>query len=322
MKTALITGISGQDGGYLAKLLLEEGYRVIGTVRSYSASLKNLKYLSIDNNIIIEELDLTDIINIIQIFKKYEPGEIYNLAAQSSVSLSFEQPISTFSFNTISVNNLLESIRLFLPLAKLYQSSSSEMYGNVESLPIDVKTPIHPLSPYAVSKVSAYFMCANYRKAYGLFICNGILFNHESFLRSSNFFIKKVIRDAVLIKNKKLDKLVVGNLNIKRDFGFAPKYVEAMWKMLQKDKPEDYIVCSGKSVKLLDIVEYILSRLSLNKKVIEVDKTLFRPNEIGDIYGDNLETKKMLNWEYDYSFFDVLDILIKEEIEYSKKQIW
>ncbi|MDR2080561.1 MAG: GDP-mannose 4,6-dehydratase [Campylobacteraceae bacterium] len=320
MKTALITGISGQDGGYLAKLLLEKQYHVIGTVRSYGCrDLKNLKYLNINDNIIIEELDLSDIINIIRIFKKYQPDEIYNLAAQSSVSLSFEQPIGTFSFNTISVNNLLEAMRLFLPLAKLYQSSSSEMYGNVKNLPINIETPVSPLSPYAVSKMSAYFMCLNYRKAYGLFVCNGVLFNHESFLRSSNFFVKKIIRDALLIKNGKLTHLTVGNLNIKRDFGFAPKYVEAMWKMLQMDESGDYIVCSGKSVELSNIVKYIFRKLNLDRKFIKIDAKLFRPNEIEDIYGDNSRTKTILNWEYNYSFFDVLDILIEEEIQYFNK---
>lgn len=315
MKTAIITGISGQDGPYLAKLLLEKGYKVIGTVRSYRcANSKNFEYLGIQNEVLIEELDLLDMANVIKIIQKYKPDEIYNLAAQSSVGLSFDQPLGTFSFNTTSVNNLLESIRLFSSATKLYQASSSEMYGRVKTMPITLETPMHPISPYGVSKMASYFMVTTYRESYDLFACNGVLFNHESFLRSNNFFIKKVIRDSIAIKNKKLDKLVVGNLNVKRDFGYAPKYVEAMWKILQSDKPDDFIICSGKSILLRDILEYVFNRLQLSKSLIIEDKKLFRPNEIEEIYGDNSKAKEDLCWQYDYSFFDVLDILIDEEM--------
>lgn len=316
MKTAIITGISGQDGPYLAKLLLGKNYRVIGTLRSYRcANTKNFEYLGIKNDIIIEELDLLDITNVIRIIQKYQPDEIYNLAAQSSVGLSFDQPIGTFSFNTTSVNNLLESIRLFAPQTKLYQASSSEMYGKVTTMPITLQTPMNPISPYAVSKMAAYFMVTTYRESYNIFAANGVLFNHESFLRSSNFFIKKVIRDSIAIKNKKLDKLVVGNLNVKRDFGYAPKYVEAMWKILQSEKPDDYIICSGKSIQLREIVEYIFDKLGIDKDLIVEDKDFFRPNEIEEIYGDNSKAKNILKWEYEYSFFDVLDLLVDEELK-------
>ncbi len=188
--------------------------------------------------------------NVIQIIQKYKPDEIYNLAAQSSVELSFEQPVGTFSFNTTSVNNLLESIRLFSSQTKLYQASSSEMYGKIERMPITLETAMHPISPYGVSKMASYFMVTTYRESYDLFVCNGVLFNHESYLRSPNFFIKKVIRDSIAIKNKKLDRLVVGNLNVKRDFGYAPKYVDAMWRILQHDKADNFIICSGKSILL------------------------------------------------------------------------
>jgi len=315
MKTAVITGISGQDGPYLAKLLLEKGYKVIGTVRSYRcANTKNFEYLGIQNTILIEELDLLDMANTIRIIQKYKPDEIYNLAAQSSVGLSFDQPFGTFSFNTVSVNNLLESIRLFSPHIKLYQASSSEMYGKVKTMPITLETPMHPISPYGVSKMASYFMITTYRESYDLFVCNGVLFNHESFLRSNNFFIKKVIRDSIAIKNKKLDKLVVGNLNVKRDFGYAPNYVEAMWKILQSDKADDYIICSGKSILLKDIVEYVFEKLDIDKTLIIEDQKLFRPNEIEEIYGDNSKAKENLNWQYEYSFFDVLDILLDEEM--------
>ncbi len=314
MKTALITGITGQDGSYLAKLLLEKNYKVIGTVRSYRcANTNNFVYLGIENDIIIEELDLLDMANIIHLMQKYEPDEIYNLAAQSSVGLSFEQPIGTFSFNTMSVNNLLESIRLFAPHTKLYQASSSEMYGRVKNMPITMNTPMHPISPYGVSKMASYFMITTYRESYNIFVSNGILFNHESFLRSNNFFVKKVIRDSIAIKNKKMQYLKVGNLNVKRDFGYAPKYVEAMWKMMQLDKPDDYMICSGKSILLRDIVEYIFDKMNLAKSLIIEDDTLFRPNEIEDIYGDNSKAQQILDWDYNYSFFEILDILIDEE---------
>lgn len=316
MKTAIITGISGQDGPYLAKLLLSKNYRVIGTVRSYRfAKTKNLEYLGIHKEVIIEELDLLDMANVIRIILKYEPDEIYNLAAQSSVGLSFEQPIGTFSFNTTSVNNLLESIRLFSQSTKLYQASSSEMYGKVDTMPIEINTPMHPVSPYAVSKMASHFMVINYRESYNLFVCNGILFNHESFLRSENFLIKKVIKSALLIKNRKLDKLVVGNLNLKRDFGYAPQYVIAMWKILQQEQADDFIISSGTSVKLKDIVEYIFHKLDIDTNLIYEDKKLFRPNEIVDIYGNNSKAKEILNWNYNYSFYDVLDELINEEIK-------
>lgn len=188
------------------------------------------------------------------------------------------------------------------------------MYGNVESLPITLETPMNPVSPYGVSKMSAYHMVKIYRDSYDIFASNGILFNHESYLRSENFFVKKVIKGALAIKSGKLDKLIVGNLNVKRDFEYAPKYVEAIWKMLQIDRPDDFIICSGKSVLLRDIVEYIFEKLCIDKTLIVEDKSLFRPNEIEEIYGDNSKAKELLGWEYNYSFFDVLDILIDEEI--------
>ena len=314
MKTALITGITGQDGSYLAKFLIKKNYNVIGTLRSARCSNReNFKYLGIDDYIILEEVDLLDMANVMRLIQKYQPDEIYNLAAQSSVGLSFEQPIGTFSFNTISVNNLLETIRLFSPDTKLYQASSSEMYGKVKSMPIGINTPMNPISPYGISKMASFFMIKTYRESYGLYVANGILFNHESFLRSNGFFIKKIIKDSIAIKNRKLQYLNIGNLNVKRDFGYAPSYVEAMWKMMQLDKPDDFIICSGKSILLKEIVEYVFDKLELNKNLIIEDKNLFRPNEIPNIYGDNSKARKILSWNYDISFFDVLDMLIYEE---------
>jgi len=314
MKTAIITGITGQDGAYLAQLLLEKGYRVGGTIRSHrSLNSKNFVHLGIENQIIFEELDLCDMANVLNICQKYKPDEVYNLAAQSSVGLSYDQPIGTFSFNTISVCNLLECIRLVVPDTKLYQASSSEMYGVVDKMPITTSTPMHPISPYAVSKMAAHFMVTTYRESYGIYAANGILFNHESFLRSNDFFIKKVIRTSIAIKNGKEDVLRVGNLDVKRDFGYAPKYVEAMWAMLQQDEASDFIICSGRSVLLRDIVEYVFDKLDLDRKLIVEDQSFFRPNEIVDIYGDNSKAKDILDWDYDMTFFDVLDTLIEQE---------
>lgn len=315
MKRAIITGITGQDGAYLAKLLLNNGYTVIGLVRGVSEQYKGLDYLGITNNISIVECDLMDISQVIGILKKYEPTEVYNLAAQSSVNQSFSQPIGTFSFNTLSVFNLLESIKLVNQKIRFYQASSSEMFGRVNQLPITENSVIHPLSPYAISKVAAHYTCINYREIYNLYICCGILFNHESYLRNNNFFIKKVIRESIEISKGKRTQLEVGNIDIKRDFGFAPKYVEAMFLMMQQKKPSDYIICSGSSVSLKEIIYYVFDKLGISKDLCVVKKEYYRPTDIEDIFGTNEKAKKELNWDYNLSFFEVLDILLKEELE-------
>jgi GDPmannose 4,6-dehydratase len=314
MKTAIVTGITGQDGAYLSELLLSKGYKVIGIIRSYNNSnLSKMKYLKIEKGIQFEECDLTDIPSIISILKKYKPTEIYNLAAQSSVGLSFEQPIGTITFNSLSVLNLLESIRIQKNDIAFYQASSSEMFGKVTHLPITEESPMHPLSPYAISKATAFWSVVNYRESYGLFACNGILFNHESYLRSNNFFVKKVIRDSVNVAKGKLDVLRVGNIDIKRDFGHAKEYVKAMWAMLQYHKADDYLICSGKSVSLREIIYHVFNRLNIPRDKIVSDKSLFRPTDIEDIYGDNAKAKTVLGWNYDYNFFEILDKLIEEE---------
>jgi GDPmannose 4,6-dehydratase len=314
MKIAFITGITGQDGAYLSQFLLSKNYKVIGITRSYNNSnLSKLKYLGIDKQIQLEECDLTDIPSIISIIHKYKPSEIYNLAAQSSVGLSFEQPIGTISFNSISVLNLLESIKIVDKSIRFYQASSSEMYGKVSRLPVTEETPMHPLSPYAISKATAYWSVVNYRESYGLFACNGVLFNHESHLRTDNFFVKKIIKNSLAIQRGELHELRIGNIDIRRDFGYAPEYVRVMWLMLQQDKAEDYIICSGKSVSLRDIVKYIFTKLSISHEKIVTDPSLFRPTDIEDIFGDNSKAKRNLKWEYDLNFFSVLDLLIEEE---------
>ncbi|MEZ7892953.1 MAG: GDP-mannose 4,6-dehydratase [Candidatus Wallbacteria bacterium] len=314
MKKAIITGITGQDGAYLSKLLINKGYEVIGLSRSYNlANLIGLNYLGIKDKVIIEKCDLLDLSNLIKIINKYSPDEVYNLAAQSSVGLSFQQPIGTINFNAISVLNLLEAIRSNRKKIKFYQASSSEMFGKINSLPIKEDHFFHPLSPYAISKASAHWLTVNYRESYKIFTCCGILFNHESYLRSNDFFVKKVLKAALNIKNGVQSVLKVGNIDIKRDFGYAPKYAEAMWLMMQQEKPDNYIICSGKSISLRKIICYIFDKLNISHEKILVDEKLYRPSEIDDIYGDNSKAKNNLSWNYDMDFFDVLDILIEEE---------
>lgn len=315
MKVALITGITGQDGAYLTKLLLKKNYKVIGLTRSRKKTgIFGLEYLGVEKSVILEECDLMDLSQVIALFKKYIPDEIYNLAAQSSVSLSFNQPIGTIQFNVLSVLNLLEAIRILGVETKYYQASSSEIFGQTE-LPITEKKVINPLSPYGISKASAHLITKNYREAYGLFSCSGILFNHESYLRNSNFFVKKVIVSALNIVEGKTNELRVGNIEIKRDFGWAPKYVEAMYLMMQNSKPDDFVICSGHSYTLREIIEYVFDQLNIKKSRIIVDSNFYRPTDITDIYGDNTKAKKVLGWEYEFSFYEILDILIQEELD-------
>jgi GDPmannose 4,6-dehydratase len=313
-KTAIISGITGQDGAYLSRLLIQKGYRVIGLTRSYNNfSNRSFKYLGVEKNILIEECDLLDFSSIIKVLIQYKPDEFYNLAAQSSVGVSFEQPIGTINYNTQSVLNILESVRILTMDTKVYQASSSEMYGHVKSLPVNEKTPLHPLSPYAISKASGYWIGVNYRESYNVHCVNGVLFNHESFLRSPNFFVKKVITTALDIKRNIKSHLHVGHIDIKRDFGYAPDYVEAMWLSLQQEKADDYLICSGKSIYLREVIEFVFDYVGIEKNKLVEDPRLFRPTDIQDIYGDNTKAKTLLNWEYNKSFFDVLKLLIEEE---------
>lgn len=314
MSVAIITGISGQDGAYLAKLLLEKGYKVIGLTRSDSLSrIKNLDYLQIREAVEIVECDLLDFTRILHLIKNYQPDEIYNLAAQSSVGQSFSQPIGTIQFNITSVLNILEAIRLIKPDTRFYQASSSEMYGKVTQMPVNITTAMHPLSPYAISKAAAHWTVINYRESYGLFACNGVLFNHESYLRHPTFFIKKVVKEAVANLNNPDWILRVGNIEVSRDFGYSPMYVEAMWLMLKSETPKDYIICSGKSYLLKDLIFYIFDQLNISREKILVSEDLYRPTEIMNIYGDNSSAKNELKWAYDLDFYDALDLLIKEE---------
>ncbi|THU41509.1 GDP-mannose 4,6-dehydratase [Niastella caeni] len=314
MKSAIITGITGQDGAYLTRLLLEKGYKVVGLIRShYGSNLNRLKYLGLLDRVELVECDQSDLSQVLNIISTHKPNEVYNLAAQSSVSLSFQQPIGTINFNIQSVLNMLEAIRLLNPSIRFYQASTSEMFGKVNDLPITEDSIVHPLSPYAISKVTAHYVCINYRESYNLYTSCGILFNHESYLRGENFFVKKVIKGAIDIVHGKREVLEVGNLDIKRDFGWSEKYVEAMWLLLQQDKPDDYIISSGKSITLREIVYYVFDKMKIDKGRIKINSAFFRPTEIQDIYGSNKKARSVLNWQYDMDFFDVLNLIIEEE---------
>ncbi len=312
---AIITGISGQDGAYLAQSLLKKGVSVIGLVRNSSSSLFGLQYLGIDREVEIKEIDLGNDQNVNSLFTELKPDYVFNLAAQSSVAESFRNPHSTILFNLHSTLNILSAIRTYSPNTHLYQATSSEMYGSVKSLPISENTLLNPQSPYAVSKSACHHLVKNYRSSYDIHASSGILFNHESVLRRKNFFIMKIIRTALDIQRGKQEFLEVGNIEIKRDFGYAPAYIEAMIKMVQMDDPEDYIICSGKSVSLKDIAYHLFDFLGIDRDRIRINSSLFRPSEISDIYGDNSRAKSQLGWEYNMDFTEVIE---KIAIEYKE----
>lgn len=322
MKTALITGITGQDGAYLSKFLIDKNYKVVGITRNLLAgNLNGLNFLDILNQVELVEANLLDLSNIVRILEKYQPDEIYNLAAQSSVGLSFEQPIGTLEFNIISIANILEAVRIVNNKIKVYQSSSSEMYGNVDKnkLPIDEKFIIHPASPYGISKASAHWISVNYREAYRMFIACGILFNHESVLRRPNFVTKKIISSAIKIKNGEMDYLTIGNTDVQRDWGYVPEYVKVMWKMLNVQNPDDYVICSGEAHSLQHFIEKVFATLKLDShKLVKTDRSLFRPVELEVIYGNPSKAKTELDWNYKMSFDELIEKLIEDEIKFNE----
>jgi GDPmannose 4,6-dehydratase len=325
MKKALITGINGQDGSYLAELLLDKGYEVWGTVKRNSVSetqssrIENLR----DGNLVnLEYADLTDMASLVRVLTKIQPDEVYNLAAQSHVRISFDQPIYTANVTGVGTLNLLESIRLVSPHSKVYQASSSEMFGN--SIDDDgyqrETTQMNPVSPYGCAKVFSYNICRNYRNSYGMKIWNGILFNHESPRRGTNFVTNKVVKAAVRISLGLQTKLQLGNLDATRDWGHAKDYVEAMWLMLQTDKPNDYVCATGVSHSVRDLCEYTFSSLGLDfKDYVEVDEKHFRPEELENLKGDSNKIKKDLSWEPKYTFETMLDEMIQYWLGYYGK---
>lgn len=329
MKTALIIGITGQDSAYLSKLLLEKNYHVVGITRNIlEPNFTNLDYLGIQSEIEMIEINQSEPERINRILNKYKPDEIYNLGAQSSVGQSFIDPINTVSYNILSVLYWLEGIKNLQLSTRFYQASSSEMFGNVRhsDLPLTESLIFHPASPYGVSKAAAHWLTVNYREANHIFSACGILFNHESTLRGANYVVKKIINAAVKIKLGLSElPIFVGNTSIKRDWGYAPKYVEAMWKILQHHTAEDFLICSGNVMSLTDLISMVMKNLDLDiEKYIKVDPKLFRPVDLEEIYGDNTKAKKLLNWEYNMSNQQLIDTLITDEyhfIEWESKKI-
>tara|TARA_B100001564_G_scaffold196179_1_gene164851 strand:+ start:269 stop:1288 length:1020 start_codon:yes stop_codon:yes gene_type:complete len=333
-KTALITGISGQDGAYLAKFLLKKNYRVVGSDRRSSRSNNwRLEELDIGSKVIIEDLDVIEISNIARIFQKYSIDEVYNLAAQSFVKSSFENPIQTSIVNAISPLNFLEIIRNQKRKIKFYQASTSEMFGGKNERKQNELTNFYPRSPYATSKTFAHYTVRNYREAYNIFAVSGILFNHESPLRGEEFITRKITLGLANIISGKKKKIKVGNLYAKRDWGYAGDYVEAMWKMLQNKSPKDYVIGTGKnySVKnFIDVATKILNlktkwrgkginekliNLENNKTIIEIDKKFFRPTEVDTLKGDFSKAAKELNWKPKTNFTELVEMMIKADID-------
>lgn len=328
-KVALITGINGQDGKYLSKFLINRGYVVHGIRRGTPQSdVKN------ENDIHLHYSDLTDYADLIKIIQEVRPDEIYNLAAQSNVKISFEKPEYTAVTNALAPLKILEIIRT-LGLEKktrFFQASTGELFGDSGEIPQKETTPFYPKSPYAVSKIYAYWICVNYREAYDIFACNGILFNHESPIRPENFVTRKITKAAARIKKGQQDKLYLGNLNAKRDWGFAGDYVEAMWLMLQQDKPDDYIIATGKAHSVREFVEFAFREVGIEiewegegldevgkdasngRILVEVDPAFYRPVEANLLVGDPSKTRKILGWEPRVTFEELVRMMTRNDM--------
>ncbi|APC07775.1 GDP-mannose 4,6-dehydratase [Neomoorella thermoacetica] len=316
-KTALITGITGQDGAYLAHLLLSKDYRVIGTFRrSSTVNLERLDYLGIRDKLELLPVDLLDLGNIIRVLEKTQPDEVYNLAAQSFVAVSFDQPMATGEITGLGAARVLEAIRIVNPKIKFYQASSSEMFGKVQAVPQNEKTPFYPRSPYAAAKLYAHWMTVNYREAYGIFACSGILFNHESPLRGLEFVTRKITYTVARIKHGLANELRLGNLEAKRDWGYAPEYVEAMWRMLQQPEPEDYVIATGETHSVREFAEEAFAYIGLDWKdyVIE-DPAFYRPADVELLVGDATRARKKLGWQPRTTFKDLVRLMVKADLK-------
>jgi GDPmannose 4,6-dehydratase len=319
MKKALITGINGQDGSYLAEFLLDKGYEVWGTLKRNSVSENQTARLKDSySKLKLEYADLTDLSSLIRVISLCQPDEIYNLAAQSHVRISFDQPLYTANTTGIGTLNLLEATKLVKPDCKIYQASSSEMFGNT----IDrdgfqrETTSMNPVSPYGCAKVFAYNISRNYRHSYDMFISNGILFNHESPRRGTNFVTNKVVKEAVKIKLGLSNELRLGNLSATRDWGHAKDYVKAMWMILQQDKPDDFVCATGISHSVQYLCEYVFSQLDLNwREYVKADPKFFRPEELHNLKGDSSKLVKVTGWQPEYTFESMLDEMIKYWVE-------
>lgn len=295
---ALICGVSGQDGAYLSRLLLDKGYEVIGASRDAMAStFGNLKNLGILDKVFTASMAISDFRSVLQTLVKYQPDEIYNFAGQSSVGLSFEQPVETMESIAIGTLNLLETIRFYGKPIRLYNAGSSECFGETNAIQANEETPFKPRSPYAVAKASAHNLVANYREAYSLYACTGILFNHESPLRPERFVTQKIVRTAARIASGSKEKLEMGNIDIQRDWGWAPEYVEAMWKMLQLDHPEDFVIATGRTVTLKFFIEHAFQFFGLNyQDYLVINSNLYRPTDIHIGSANPSKANKLLDW--------------------------
>ena len=343
MKKALITGVTGQDGSYLAELLLEKGYEVHGIIRrSSSFNTWRINHLYKDihekDHFVLHYGDLTDSTNIIRLIKQIKPDEIYNLAAQSHVQVSFETAEYTANADGIGILRILEAVRLLdmIDKTRIYQASTSELYGKAVETPQTEKTPFYPRSPYGVAKLYAYWIIKNYREAYNMFACNGILFNHESPRRGQTFVTRKITMGISKIKLGLQKKLFLGNLDSKRDWGYAPEYVEAMWRMLQQDKPEDFVISTGETHSVREFVEEVckildidlewqgkgINEKGINKKtretVIEIDPRYFRPTEVDLLVGDPTKAQNELGWKAKTTFKDLAKIMVDADMDILK----
>jgi len=312
--TALITGITGQDGSYLADFLLTQGYRVVGMVRrSSTENFERIEHLR--GKVEICQADLLDQLSLINLLRQARPREVYNLASQSFVPTSWEQPVLTGEFTALGVTRVLEAVRLVDREIRFYQASSSEMFGKVQEAPQTERTPFYPRSPYGVAKVYGHWITVNYRESYGLFACSGILFNHESPRRGKEFVTRKVTDGVARIKRGLADKLHLGNLEARRDWGYAGDYVEAMWRMLQQPQPEDYVIATGQTHAVRELCEIAFARVGLNwQEHVVVDPKFVRPAEVDVLQGDASKAKRVLGWQPRVSFRQLIEMMVDADM--------
>ncbi|HPD46905.1 MAG TPA: GDP-mannose 4,6-dehydratase [Anaerohalosphaeraceae bacterium] len=326
MKKALITGITGQDGSYLTELLLKKGYEVYGIIRrSSSFHTGRIDHLYVDphNQPALKLVygDLTDGNNLSAMINEIEPDEVYNLGAQSHVRVSFDMPIYTVDVDALGTLRLLEAVRKMKRPARFYQASSSEMYGKVREVPQNENTPFYPRSPYGCAKVYGFWQTVNYREAYGLFACNGILFNHESPRRGETFVTRKITRAATRIKMGLQDKLYLGNLDAKRDWGFAGDYVEAMWLMLQQDRPDDYVIATGETHSVREFLDEVFGYLDMDwRPYVAKDPKYFRPTEVDLLQGDATKARKVLNWQPKVTFRELARMMTDADLKIAQDE--
>ncbi len=320
MPKALITGITGQDGSYLAELLLEKGYDVVGMLRR-SSTVNFERIDHIQHDIELAQGDLIDGASMVHVLREHEPDEIYNLAAQSFVQTSFGQPVLTGEITALGVTRLLDAIRMVRPDAKFYQASSSEMFGKVVESPQNESTPFHPRSPYGVAKVYGHWITVNYRESYEMFACSGILFNHESPRRGTEFVTRKITDAVARIKNGQLDELALGNLDAQRDWGHAADYVDAMWRMLQADSAKDYVISTGETHSVREFCQIAFAAVDLDwEQYVTIDPKFYRPAEVDLLIGDASLAKEELGWTPTVSFEELVHEMVDADMRRSKRR--